>query len=150
MDVGKFRDEWRFATTHPARIHTAHSLTTCYSKSQMLRLCVCSSKAPDSSGLVVPPLASSLPHRTSNARHPVGNMFWSVVSNYWIWSWVDTRPSRTSWRTEESRIPAMQLRLPVHPDRILILYWLKYTCSVQWAKEGLRKDYSNTCVLWNS
>ena len=45
-----------------------------------LCVCVCSSKAPASSSLV-PHLASSPPHRTSNARHPVGTMSWFVVRN---------------------------------------------------------------------
>ena len=85
-----------------------------------LCICVCSSKPHASSILVVPPLASSPPHRISNSRHPVGAMSWSAASNYWIWSWVDTRHARTSWRTEESVITAMQLRLPVHPACILI------------------------------
>jgi len=153
MDMGKI--SWRMTISYyPFCKHSLRSLAyyTLLEIPDIACVCVCSSKSPASSSLVVPPLASSLPHRTSNAFQPLGFISWSVVSNYWIWSWVGTRPARTSWRTEESVIPAMQLRLPrsSNPYSNHCIGWGLCVQESERRKEWMRKDDSNTCVLWNS
>jgi hypothetical protein len=69
-----FRNEWRFATTHPKSICLVHSFTALWSKRLMFSLWVVAemSVAATNSSPVFPPIASSPPHRARHAL-PRGN-----------------------------------------------------------------------------